>query len=88
MDAAARVMTSLADEQLEELTDRQREITTLVARGLDNADIAMVLTLSPATVRTHVSRCMAKLRCRTRAQLVVYAYETGLVRAGHERAAG
>ena len=64
---------------LEELTDRQREIVTLVARGLDNADIASALSLSPATVRTHVSRCMTKLRCRTRAQLVVHAYETGLI---------
>ena len=80
-------MTPFTDEQLEHLTDRQREITTMVARGLDNADIAAALTLSPATGRTHVSRCMAKLRCRTRAQLVVYAYETGLVRAGHERRA-
>lgn len=70
-----------------ELTERQQEITKLVARGLDNADIATVLSLSPATVRTHVSRCMTKLRCRTRAQLVVYAYETGLVRAGWQRRA-
>lgn len=71
-----------------ELTERQQEITKLVARGLDNDDIASVLTLSPATVRTHVSRCMTKLRCHTRAQLVVYAYETGLVRAGWQRRAG
>jgi DNA-binding NarL/FixJ family response regulator len=67
---------------LETLTDREREIVAQVALGLSNQDIAGRLFLSPLTVKTHVNRAMAKLSVRDRAQLVVLAYQTGLVRAG------
>jgi DNA-binding NarL/FixJ family response regulator len=60
------------------LTDREREVVALVARGLSNHEIAQHLTLSPATARTHVSRSMVKLGARDRAQLVVFAYQSGL----------
>jgi DNA-binding NarL/FixJ family response regulator len=83
---AKEPMTTAA--QLRGLTDREREITALVGQGLSNDDIAARLVLSRATVRTHVSRAMAKLYARTRAQLVVFAYETGLVRAGWQDAPG
>jgi DNA-binding NarL/FixJ family response regulator len=69
-------------EQLDVLTEREREIMALVAKGLSNDEIAELLTISPATVKTHVSRAMLKLDARDRAQLVVLAYETGLVLAG------
>jgi DNA-binding NarL/FixJ family response regulator len=71
-----------ADPTLDVLTDREREMVTLVAHGLSNADIAARLYLSPLTVKTHVNRAMSKLRVRDRAQLVVLAYQSGLVRAG------
>ena len=64
------------------LTDREREVMALVADGLTNDEIAGRLYLSPATVRTHVSRAMTKLGARDRTQLVVFAYESGLVRPG------
>jgi DNA-binding NarL/FixJ family response regulator len=64
------------------VTDREREILTLIARGLSNTDIAAHLTLSLATVKSHVGRLLTKLNARDRAQLVVVAYETGLVTAG------
>jgi DNA-binding NarL/FixJ family response regulator len=67
---------------LEALTDREREVLALVAEGLTNEQIAERLVLSPATARTHVGRLFAKLGARHRAQLVVLAYETGLVRPG------
>ena len=67
---------------LEALTDREREIMGLVALGLSNEEIAKRLFLSPATAKTHVSRAMQKLGARDRAQLVVFAYEAGLVRPG------
>jgi DNA-binding NarL/FixJ family response regulator len=66
--------------ELRQLTDREREVMALVADGLSNDDIAERLVVSPATVRTHVSRAMTKLNARDRAQLVVLAYQTGLVR--------
>jgi DNA-binding NarL/FixJ family response regulator len=72
----------LRRESLEVLTDREREIVALVALGLSNQDIAGRLYLSPLTVKTHVNRAMANLDVRDRAQLVVIAYQTGLVRAG------
>jgi DNA-binding NarL/FixJ family response regulator len=63
---------------LHTLTDREREILTLVAEGLSNDGIAERLVISPATARTHVSRAMLKLGARDRAQLVVFAYQSGL----------
>ena len=67
-----------ADERLSVLTEREREIAGLVAAGLSNDGIARRLVLSQATVRTHLSRAMAKLGARDRAQLVVFAYQWGL----------
>ncbi|MBF6539129.1 response regulator transcription factor [Nocardia farcinica] len=67
---------------LAELTDREREVMALVAEGLTNAEIGARLYLSPATARTHVSRILTKLGARDRTQLVVLAYESGLVRPG------
>ncbi|MFH9090855.1 response regulator [Streptomyces sp. NPDC017673] len=77
----------LADrERLTALTPREREVMTLVATGLSNDEIAEHLFVTPVTVKTHANRAMAKLGARDRAQLVVIAYETGLVRAGGPRA--
>lgn len=85
---ARRVISSLArgggglrqpHPYLHELTDREREVVGLVGLGLNNAEIAERLVLSPATARTHVSRAMIKLQARDRAQLVVIAYQSGLV---------
>ncbi|MBC9715168.1 response regulator transcription factor [Streptomyces sp. TRM66268-LWL] len=71
-----------AGERLAPLTDREREVLALVGRGLSNEEIGARLHMSPLTAKTHVSRSMTKLGVRDRAQLVVLAYETGLVRAG------
>ena len=65
-------------QRLAELSAREREILALVGRGLSNQEIAATLVISPATAKTHVSHAMTKLGARDRAQLVVYAYETGL----------
>jgi DNA-binding NarL/FixJ family response regulator len=67
---------------LDALTDRERQVMALVGEGLSNDEIAERLIVSPATAKTHVSRAMVKLGARDRAQLVVIAYETGLVRPG------
>ncbi|TDD40386.1 response regulator transcription factor [Nonomuraea terrae] len=64
---------------LEELTNREREAVALVARGLSNDQIADHMVISPLTAKTHINRAMGKLRARDRAQLVVFAYESGLV---------
>lgn len=69
-----------AESGLDELTDREREVMALVAEGLTNAEIGARLFMSPATARTHVSRILTKLSARDRTQLVVIAYESGLVR--------
>jgi DNA-binding NarL/FixJ family response regulator len=69
-------------ESLDLLTEREREVVSLVGEGLSNQEIGQRLFVSPATAKTHVSRAMTKLHARDRAQLVVIAYETGLVRPG------
>jgi DNA-binding NarL/FixJ family response regulator len=79
---ASRAKLPPRSTTLDELTDREREVMALVAEGLSNAEIARRLIVSPATAKTHVSRAMIKLGARDRAQLVVAAYETGLVTPG------
>jgi DNA-binding NarL/FixJ family response regulator len=69
-------------DRLDELTPREREVLTLVGRGLSNAEIADELILSPLTAKTHVARLFSKLDARDRAQLVVLAYESGLIVPG------
>jgi DNA-binding NarL/FixJ family response regulator len=77
---AKRAKEPRPSSELKALTEREREVMALVAGGLANDEIAQQLFMSPATVRSHVSRAMAKVGARDRAQLVVMAYETGLVR--------
>jgi DNA-binding NarL/FixJ family response regulator len=79
---AARARDPRPAAALDRLTDREREVMALAAEGLSNDEIAGRLFVSPATAKTHVSRAMVKLGARDRAQLVVIAYETGLVRPG------
>jgi DNA-binding NarL/FixJ family response regulator len=79
---AARAKDPKAVPGLGALTDREREVMALVGQGLTNDEIAERLYLSTATAKTHVSRTMIKLGARDRAQLVVFAYEAGLVRPG------
>ena len=79
---ASRPVAGGVAPDLAALTDREREILTLVARGLNNDQIGEQLFISPATVKTHLARVMAKLDAHDRAQLVVKAYEGGLVRPG------
>ncbi|WP_406289938.1 response regulator [Embleya sp. NBC_00896] len=80
--ATATRRSAPPDAELALLTEREREIVGLVGRGLSNDEIAEHLVLSPLTAKTHVSRAMTKLSVRDRAQLVVFAYETGLVTPG------
>jgi DNA-binding NarL/FixJ family response regulator len=79
---AARSREPAAAASLDRLTEREREVMALVGIGLSNEDIARRLIVSPLTAKTHVSRAMVKLGVRDRAQLVVLAYESGLVRPG------
>ncbi|MGP3974006.1 response regulator [Streptomyces sp. 8N114] len=79
---AGRVAAPEPSPRLNALTGREREVMELVAAGLTNDEIAHRLVLSPATAKTHVSRIMTKLDARDRSQLVVLAYESGMVRPG------
>ncbi|MBO3744939.1 response regulator transcription factor [Streptosporangiaceae bacterium NEAU-GS5] len=79
---AFRAKDPVVPAELGQLTEREREVVTLVGAGMTNDEIAARLFMSPATAKTHVSRSMMKLRARDRAQLVVIAYESGLVRPG------
>jgi DNA-binding NarL/FixJ family response regulator len=76
--ATRSVRTVKPHPRLDSLTDREREVVGLVGEGLSNDEIAERLVVSPATARTHVSRAMTKLAARDRAQLVVFAYQSGL----------
>ncbi|GIH48310.1 response regulator [Microbispora rosea] len=75
----SRPPDALPTAALEQLTNREREVVALVAHGLTNEEIAAHMVISPFTAKTHVSRAMTKLGARDRAQLVVFAYESGLV---------
>lgn len=77
-----RPLTLATANALAELTEREREVTHLVGRGLSNQEIAQKLYLSPATVKTYVSRILAKLELRDRVQIAVFAYESGLITPG------
>ncbi|MGW2861083.1 response regulator [Streptomyces sp. NPDC001205] len=79
---APRPVPGGGPDALAPLSDRERQVLTLVARGLNNAEIADALALSPLTAKTHVSRIMGKSGVRDRAQLVILAYESGLVVPG------
>lgn len=79
---AAQPATALSSERLDVLTDREREVLVLVAKGRSNREIAQDLVVSEATVKTHISRLFEKLALRDRAQAVIAAYEAGLVRPG------
>jgi len=79
VDAFAGVPEAKAPDRLDRLTERETDVLRLIAQGLSNDEIARELIISPLTAKTHVRRMLAKLDARDRAQLVVIAYETGLV---------
>jgi DNA-binding NarL/FixJ family response regulator len=81
-DFVSRPIAPIADPRLDQLTGREREVLTTVARGLSNAELADELFMSHATAKTHVSHLLTKFAARDRAQLVVIAYETGLITPG------
>jgi DNA-binding NarL/FixJ family response regulator len=81
-DFVSRPITPVADPRLDQLTAREREVLTAVAKGLSNAELADELFMSHATAKTHVSHLLTKFAARDRAQLVVVAYETGLIKPG------
>jgi DNA-binding NarL/FixJ family response regulator len=80
-DFVRRPIAQLADPRLDQLTGREREVLIAVAKGLSNAELAEELFMSHATAKTHVSHLLTKFAARDRAQLVVIAYETGLITA-------
>ena len=77
---ASRTREARSLDGLDELTPREREVVALIATGLSNDEISRKIYVSPSTVKTHAARAMTKLGARDRAQLVVFAYQTGLVR--------
>ena len=79
---ASRTRDARSLDGLDELTPREREVVALIASGLSNEEISRQIYVSPSTVKTHAARAMTKLRARDRAQLVVFAYQAGLVRPG------
>ena len=81
-DFISRPISHVADPRLDQLTAREREVLSMVARGLSNAELADELFMSHATAKTHVSHLLTKFAARDRAQLVVVAYEAGLVTPG------
>jgi DNA-binding NarL/FixJ family response regulator len=81
-DFVSRPIKSVDDPRLSQLTHREREVLAAVAKGLSNAELADALFMSHATAKTHVSHLLTKFAARDRAQLVVVAYETGLITAG------
>jgi DNA-binding NarL/FixJ family response regulator len=81
-DGPAPQAAASGGDALRELTDREREVLTLVARGLSNSEIAAALVISPATAKTHVAHLLTKLGCRDRVQLVIVAYRAGLMPTG------
>jgi DNA-binding NarL/FixJ family response regulator len=79
---ASRTREARHLDGLDELTPREREVVALIASGLSNEEISRQIYVSPSTVKTHAARAMTKVRARDRAQLVVFAYQAGLVRPG------
>ncbi len=79
---ASRTRAARTVPGVNELTPREREVVALIAQGLSNEEISRKIYISPATAKTHAARAMTKLDARDRAQLVVFAYQAGLVRPG------